>query len=509
MRLSGYAVGRDNNFNLIRLMAALSVIFSHSVAALGLPSSREFFFDHLGLSLAEMAVDVFFVTSGFLVTGSLVNRGDVIAYLWARALRIYPAMWAMLVITVLALAPALTTLPLADYFASPKMHEYFVKCATLIGGVRYSLPGVFETNPLHGEFNGSLWTLPIEMRLYCYLAAGWLVLAAAPAIRLKAMSLALPIAAAAFLFVILRGRLLGTPFNVADTRVFMFLYGSTLYLWRDRVPVSPAILAGALALLLATSFDKAAFFAAYVFCLAPAGPPSGLPAEGTRPRLQRLGGLFLWRLHLRVPDPADAGLPLSRHAAHPDDRRLRRDHSRRRVAVLDPDRKAGAGAQGRPRRGDVAGLQSRLGQDRRRRALTGGAKSQADSKSSKIQPSQPDIQPNFSKENPLISLDSLVRIEPFQWVILTPWPKNLFLSQSPLWCARAGAWKMASASGGRIVSLRNHEGRSYPTFRFSERNCRKIFSLAPGSRRRRSALDPDGEEERTCEARIALYSPFI
>ncbi len=106
-RLSEYAVGRDNNFNLIRLMAALSVLFSHSVAALGLPSSREFFFDHLGLSLAEMAVDVFFVTSGFLVAGSLVNRGDVIAFLWARALRIYPAIWVMLVLTVFALAPAL------------------------------------------------------------------------------------------------------------------------------------------------------------------------------------------------------------------------------------------------------------------------------------------------------------------------------------------------------------------------------------------------------------------
>ena len=269
MRLSEYAVGRDNNFNLIRLAAALSVIFSHSVAVLGLPSSQEFFFDHLGLSLAEMAVDVFFVTSGFLVTGSLVNRGDLIAYLWARALRIYPAIWVMLILTVFALAPALTTLPLADFFTSPKTHDYFAKCATLIGGVRYSLPGVFETNPLHGEFNGSLWTLPIEFRLYCYLAAGWLALALAPSVRVKALSLALPVAAVVFLVVILRGRLLGAPFNVADTRVFMFLYGSTLYLWRDRVPVSPAILAGALALLLATSLDKATFFAAYVFCLAP------------------------------------------------------------------------------------------------------------------------------------------------------------------------------------------------------------------------------------------------
>ena len=125
MRLSECAVGRDNNFNLIRLLAALAVIFSHSVAVLGLPSSREFFFDHLGLSLAEMAVDVFFVTSGFLVTGSLVNRGDVVAFLWARALRIYPAIWVMLVLTVFALAPALTTLPLADYLASPITHDIF------------------------------------------------------------------------------------------------------------------------------------------------------------------------------------------------------------------------------------------------------------------------------------------------------------------------------------------------------------------------------------------------
>ena len=268
-RLSEYAVGRDNNFNLIRLMAALSVLGGHSVAVLGLPSSREFFFDHLGLSLAEMAVDVFFVTSGFLVAGSLVNRGDVIAFLWARALRIYPAIWVMLILTVFVLAPALTTLPLADYFASPKTHDYFVKCATLIGGVRYSLPRVFETNPLHGEFNGSLWTLPIELRLYCYLAAGWLVLAAAPAIRMRAMSVAAPIVACAYLVLILRGRLFGAPFNAADTRIFMFLYGTTLYLWRDRVPMSPGILFAALACLLIASVNEQAFFVVYVVSLAP------------------------------------------------------------------------------------------------------------------------------------------------------------------------------------------------------------------------------------------------
>jgi peptidoglycan/LPS O-acetylase OafA/YrhL len=269
LRLSEYAVGRDNNFNLIRLLAALSVIFSHSVAILGLPSEREFFFDRLGLSLGEMAVDVFFVTSGFLVTSSLVNRRNLIAFLWARVLRIYPALWVMLALTVFALAPALTSLPPAEYLRAPKTYEYFVKCATLLGGVRYVLPGVFETLPLKGEFNGSLWTLPIEFRLYLYLAAGWFVIALVPAIRMRALTTLAPVAAAVFLVMLLRGRLFGAPFNPADIRVFMFLYGTTLYLWRDRVSLSRGALFALIGVLAIASVDKAAFFVAYVFCLAP------------------------------------------------------------------------------------------------------------------------------------------------------------------------------------------------------------------------------------------------
>ena len=103
-----------------------------------------------------MGLDMLFVTSGFLVTASLLGRQNLIAYLWARILRVYPGMWVMLVLTVFVLAPALTTLPRGDYYTSPLTWEYFRKCATLIGGVRYSLPGVFETVPLEGEFNGAL-----------------------------------------------------------------------------------------------------------------------------------------------------------------------------------------------------------------------------------------------------------------------------------------------------------------------------------------------------------------
>jgi hypothetical protein len=44
----------------------------------------------------------------------------------------------------------------------------------------------------------------------------------------------------------------------------------------------------------------------------------------------------------------------------------------------------------------------------------------------KAEPSQAKRGPNFSKENALISLDFLRRIEPFQRVAPTPWAKNRF-----------------------------------------------------------------------------------
>ena len=269
MRLSDYAVGRDNNFTLLRLSAAMTVLFAHSIAVLGLPPEREFFFNRVGFSLGEMGLDMLFVTSGFLVTASLVSRQDLIGYLWARALRVYPGMWVMLVLTVFVLAPALTTLPLADYFTSPKTWEYFRKCATLISGVRYSLPGVFESVPLKNEFNGSLWTMPVEVRMYLYLAAIWLALAVTPALRLKVMRFILPLSACALLAILLRGRLTSGSVNGANIRVFMFLYGSSLYLWRDRMPMSPALLVGLLAGLVLASFDRTVFFVAYAVSLAP------------------------------------------------------------------------------------------------------------------------------------------------------------------------------------------------------------------------------------------------
>ena len=269
MRLSDYAVGRDNNFTLLRFAAAMTVLFAHSIGALGLPPDTEPVFRRVGFSLGEMGLDALFVTSGFLVTASLVNRGDLISFFWARALRVYPGLWVMLALTVFVLAPALTTLPLGDYFTSQTTWTYVEKCATLLGGIRYSLPGVFDALPLKGEFNGSLWTMPVEVRMYIYVAVLWTAFALLPALRPRGMRFVSVVAAALFLAIVLRGRVWGSDFNGANIRMFMYLYGSALYLWRDRAPMGAGLLVALVAALVVASFDRTVFLVVYLLAMAP------------------------------------------------------------------------------------------------------------------------------------------------------------------------------------------------------------------------------------------------
>ena len=150
-----------NNFNLLRLFAAWLVIYGHAWAITGSSGSdlvtRLTQFKFAG----GIAVDVFFFISGLLIAASL-QRNSVRAYLTSRALRILPALVACVALSVFVLGPLLTTA--ADYWRSPVTWEYLWANGSLWSS-RYLLPGVFETLPQH-VVNGSLWTLPIEARLY-------------------------------------------------------------------------------------------------------------------------------------------------------------------------------------------------------------------------------------------------------------------------------------------------------------------------------------------------------
>jgi peptidoglycan/LPS O-acetylase OafA/YrhL len=164
--LGELAVGKDNNFNLLRLLAAFAVLFSHSFAMLGQP---EPFAASVGKNLGAMAVDVFFVTSGFLVCASLMRSRNALDYLRARAFRIFPALWMMLVFSVFVLGACFSRLDFVSYLHEAQTWHYFLRNAVLMGGVEFYLPGMFEQNHLKGIVNGSLWSMIYELSMYALL----------------------------------------------------------------------------------------------------------------------------------------------------------------------------------------------------------------------------------------------------------------------------------------------------------------------------------------------------
>jgi peptidoglycan/LPS O-acetylase OafA/YrhL len=268
MRLSDLADGRENNFNLIRIIAALAVLVSHSFPlALGTGTSEPVG-RYLGISLGTLAVDVFFITSGFLVTSSLLNRQRTLEFLWARTLRIFPGHLVMLLLVVFLLGASFTTLSVPDYLTSKAIYGYLAKCGILIAGVTYELPGVFDRNPLPHAVNGSLWSMPFELRMYLILALVWTALGIARRFRDPGFGLVMVVfAAASGLFVIADHFWFHASRQFAHL-FFMFFVGGAFYVSRGRVHLSGAVFLACAIALLVSSVNKQAFFVAYI-CLLP------------------------------------------------------------------------------------------------------------------------------------------------------------------------------------------------------------------------------------------------
>ena len=162
---------RNNSMNIMRLLAALAVIYGHASAVTG-RGPGDLFLQFVGYKfIGGVAVDVFFVLSGFLITASAMSGKGIRYFVVSRVLRIYPALIICVVLSVFLLGPLLTV-----------SHEYWVSTATwryLFGNAtayrtEYFLPGVFSG--LHDPaVNGSLWSLLVEVRLYLMVGIGFMV----------------------------------------------------------------------------------------------------------------------------------------------------------------------------------------------------------------------------------------------------------------------------------------------------------------------------------------------
>lgn len=170
VQASASSAGRShyNNFDAIRIAAAFAVLYSHQFALTGRPEPS-FFGMH---SWSGLAVIIFFVVSGYLVTGSWYNDPNVLRFSARRFLRLWPALTLVTVFTAYGLGAWVTSLPLDEYWANRATLDYLNILRMQIHDV---LPGVFSHSPYIQDINGSLWTLPLGVRCYAVLALAGLL----------------------------------------------------------------------------------------------------------------------------------------------------------------------------------------------------------------------------------------------------------------------------------------------------------------------------------------------
>ncbi len=153
---------RHNNINLIRFVSAAMVVYGHMAHLVGAPVPNLF-----GEEVSTIAVKVFFVLSGYLITQSFMRDDDFFRYMVRRIFRIFPGLIFVCFMLTFIIGPCLSTLSAGQYFSHPQTYAYFLHNSALFPD--YFLPGVFTANPYPDAVNGSLWTLPVEFSMYLLL----------------------------------------------------------------------------------------------------------------------------------------------------------------------------------------------------------------------------------------------------------------------------------------------------------------------------------------------------
>lgn len=162
---------RANSLDLVRIFAALCVLYSHQHVLLGYQEPSFFGWQTFG----GAGVSIFFFLSGALVSESWIRDPNLARFFARRALRIFPALIGVVFLLAFVVGPVMTTQTPTSYFSNSETWQYL---ATAILWIHHHLPGVFVDHPFSDSVNGSLWSLPLEFLCYVALASvGFLVFA--------------------------------------------------------------------------------------------------------------------------------------------------------------------------------------------------------------------------------------------------------------------------------------------------------------------------------------------
>lgn len=240
----------SNNFNFLRLLFALLVILSHTVEILDGNRDREILTNLFNTTtFGGLAVDGFFLLSGYLIVQSWRSAPFAWSFLTKRVLRIFPA---FIIATVLCAFVVGALAGGEDYFQQFKPIDFLIGMALLAKPV---IPPVFA-GTYFPMVNGSMWSIHYEFVCYLFVLGFGLGKALRqPRIWLFATA-ALVIVNAAHAWGLQFSLLsLRDPLANPLVRLSMFFFvGGSFYLYRHAVVFRPAYAYFAVAFLLPSMY---------------------------------------------------------------------------------------------------------------------------------------------------------------------------------------------------------------------------------------------------------------
>ncbi len=235
--------GRDNNYNLLRFIAACLIAYYHCYFMTLGPLMTDEGHPYL-YQASQIVLSFFFIASGFLIAQSFQRQNDLLSYIMARGLRLIPGVFVLSLILAFVVGPLVSEVPLSQYFSDLRTWLY-VPVTTLLEPDA-TLPGVFASNPNPYEIDTALWTLRYEV--ICYLGLALLGLAGGLVFNRIFMfaSLGLVLGYGVITY-------LTTFRNIIFLEHFLhfgmsFYIGTVFYVLRGMIPLNLPIAAGLLAL---------------------------------------------------------------------------------------------------------------------------------------------------------------------------------------------------------------------------------------------------------------------
>jgi len=238
------ADSRPSGFDYMRITLAVLITAYHSIrTTYGTDVDIALWQTELRGPL-RLVLPMFFVLSGFLVAGSMERCRTLVSFLGLRAIRIYPALIAEVLISAFLIGSFYTELPLAAYFTDPQFLRYV---GNVTGHISYWLPGVFLDVPEKGIVNAQLWTVPFE--LYCYILLSALTIIGLKKKRWIGPASLTMLVIAYWIFRSAKPEVNAGVANLSGWMLmFYFLGGVSAYQFRDRIPAHPLLFVASAAL---------------------------------------------------------------------------------------------------------------------------------------------------------------------------------------------------------------------------------------------------------------------